>query len=54
MIDKVFEMAQEEYKKQYDEWLKLKPNQKSILDTYEKLKKLAEKYKKKTDKEKEM
>ena len=45
MIDKMFEMAQAEYQRQYHEWLRKKPSQDSILEYYERIKRSLEKHK---------
>jgi len=52
MDEKMLNMAQEEYQRQYDSWLRMKPDRESIIDSFERLVEIIEKYKKKTDKEK--
>ena len=51
MDEKMLNMAQEEYQRQYDSWLRMKPDQESIIDSFERIIEIIEKYKKKTDKE---
>ncbi len=45
MDEKMLNLAQEEYQRQYNAWLRMKPDQKSIIDSYEKLIQIIEKYK---------
>ncbi len=52
MDEKMLNMAQKEYLRQYDSWLRTKPDQKSIIDDVEKLLEYLKKYKKNTIKEK--
>lgn len=54
MNEELLKMAQEEYSKQYQSWLTSKPDEDSIISSYEKLAKILKKYQDshKTDKEK--
>lgn len=44
MDERMLKLAQDEYLRQYESWLRGKPNKKSIVDSYEQLIKLIEKY----------
>ena len=44
MNDELWEMAQDEYARQYQAWVVSKPHKESIVENYEKLAKILKKY----------